>query len=243
MIIFPAIDIRGGRCVRLVQGEFDKETVYGDDPSLMALKWQQQGATYLHVVDLDGAKAGSSQNLAAVQKILAKVTIPVQIGGGIRNLEQIERLLDLGIARVILGSVAVKKPELVAQAAKLYPGRIVAGIDAKNGIVAVEGWGISGELTALELAKKMRECGVEHIVFTDIARDGMLGGVNVEATAALAKASGVKIIASGGVAGLKDITDLKEKAACGIEGVIVGKALYTRAVTLPEVLKIAGEEL
>lgn len=241
MIIFPAIDIRHGRCVRLVKGEFDKETVFADDPSTMAEKWSSLGAEYLHVVDLDGALAGSSQNIEAIKKILTKSSMPVQVGGGIRNMEHIERLLGLGVARVILGSVAVKNAELVKAACEKYPGQIIVGIDAKAGIVAVEGWGVSGNVQAIELAKKMGQVGVEHIVFTDIARDGMLSGVNVEATAQLAKEAGVKIIASGGVAGLSDIKALQQYEADGIEGVIIGKALYTGAINLPEALQAAKE--
>lgn len=241
MIIFPAIDIRGGRCVRLVKGDFAQETVFADDPSAMAEKWASLGAQYLHVVDLDGALAGSTQNLAAIKKILTKFTQPVQVGGGIRTLEDIDRLLSIGVTRVILGSVAVKNPELVAAACQKYPGSIIVGIDAKEGVVAVEGWGVSGDMLATELASKMGQVGVEHIVFTDIARDGMLSGVNVQATAHLAKTSGVKIIASGGVAGLEDIKALQKAADAGIEGVIIGKALYTGALTLPEALA-AGRE-
>ena len=241
MIIFPAIDIRGGRCVRLVKGEFDKETVFADDPSQMAKKWSGLGAEYLHVVDLDGALAGSSQNLAAIQKILAVSTMPVQVGGGIRSIEHIEKLLSLGVTRVILGSIAVKNRALVEEACRKFPGGVIVGIDAKAGIVAVEGWGKSGDIEATELAKAMAQVGVEHIVFTDIARVGMLSGVNVAATAKLAEASGVKIIASGGVAGIEDVRKLKPYETKGIEGVIIGKALYTGAIQLPEAIKIGKE--
>ena len=241
MIIFPAIDIRGGRCVRLVKGEFDKETVFADDPSQMAAKWAKLGAEYLHVVDLDGALAGSSQNIAAIQKILTLSTMPVQVGGGIRTIAHIERLLGLGVTRVILGSVAVKNKALVEEACRKFPGKVIVGIDAKAGIVAVEGWGKSGNIEATELAKEMVQVGVEHIVFTDIARDGMLSGVNVEATAKLAEVSGVKVIASGGVASINDVKNLKPYENKGIEGVIIGKALYTGAIDLPEAIKIAKE--
>ena len=241
MIIFPAIDIRGGRCVRLVKGEFDKETVFADDPFQMAAKWAKLGAEYLHVVDLDGALAGSSQNIAAIQKILTVSTMPVQVGGGIRTIAQMERLLGLGVARVILGSVAVKTKALVEEACRKFPGQVIVGIDAKAGIVAVEGWGKSGNIEATVLAKEMAQVGVEHIVFTDIARDGMLSGVNVEATARLAEASGVKVIASGGVASINDVKNLKPYENKGIEGVIIGKALYTGAIDLPEAIKIAKE--
>ena len=193
------------------------------------------------MVDLDGALAGSSQNLAAIQKILAVSTMPVQVGGGIRSIEHIEKLLSLGVTRVILGSIAVKNRALVEEACRKFPGGVIVGIDAKAGIVAVEGWGKSGDIEATELAKAMAQVGVEHIVFTDIARDGMLSGVNVAATAKLAEASGVKIIASGGVAGIEDVRKLKPYETKGIEGVIIGKALYTGAIQLPEAIKIGKE--
>lgn len=241
MIIFPAIDIRNGHCVRLVKGDFNQETIFADDPSTMATKWTKAGAEFIHVVDLDGALAGSSQNLAAISKILAVTKVPVQVGGGIRTLANIEKLLSLGVNRVILGSVAVKNPELVQEACEKFPGKIVAGIDAKDGVVAVEGWGVSGNMQAVDLAKAMAQAGVGHIVFTDIARDGMLQGVNVEATAQLAEKSGVKVIASGGVADLSDIEKLQKYAKTGIEGCIIGKALYTGAVDLAAAIKLAKE--
>ena len=242
MIIFPAIDIRQGRCVRLTEGRFDKETVFAEDPSEMAEKWSQAGGKYLHVVDLDGALAGESKNLDAIKKILTKATMPVQVGGGIRTIANIEMLLNLGVKRVILGSVAVKNPELVREACKKFPGQVVVGIDAKDGIVAVEGWGISGNMKALDLAKAMGEVGVEHIIFTDIARDGMMSGVNVQATVELAKTSGVKVIASGGVSTMNDIKLLQQHEKDGVEGCIIGKALYTGALDLRTVLKAAEGE-
>ena len=242
MILFPAIDIRNGRCVRLTEGKFDCETVFADDPSDMALRWAEAGAEYLHVVDLDGALAGRSSNTEVIERILTKVKIPVQVGGGIRTLENIENMLALGVSRVILGSVAVRDPELVREACRKFPGKVVVGIDAKNGEVAVDGWGVGGGIGAVELAKKMAEAGVQHIIFTDISRDGMLSGVNVEATAELAKASGIKVIASGGVASLQDILALKDRAKDGIEGCIIGKAIYTGAIDLREALALAKEE-
>ncbi|NCC84987.1 MAG: 1-(5-phosphoribosyl)-5-[(5-phosphoribosylamino)methylideneamino]imidazole-4-carboxamide isomerase [Clostridia bacterium] len=242
MILFPAIDIRNGRCVRLTEGKFECETVFADDPSEMAVRWAEDGAEYLHVVDLDGALAGKSSNTEVIKRILAKVDIPVQVGGGIRTLENIENMLALGVSRVILGSVAVREPELVREACRKFPGKVVVGIDAKNGEVAVDGWGVGGGIGAVELAKKMAEAGVQHIIFTDISRDGMLAGVNVEATAELAKASGIKVIASGGVASLQDILALKARAEDGIEGCIIGKAIYTGAIDLREALALAKEE-
>ena len=242
MILFPAIDIRNGRCVRLTEGKFECETVFAEDPAEMAVRWADAGAEYLHVVDLDGALAGQSSNTEVIKRILAKVKIPVQVGGGIRTLANIENMLALGVTRVILGSVAVRDPELVREACQKFPGQVVVGIDAKNGEVAVEGWGIGGGIGAIELAKKMAAVGVEHIIFTDISRDGMLSGVNVEATAELAKASGVKVIASGGVSSLADLKALQVHEADGIEGCIVGKAIYTGALDLKEALAALKEE-
>ena len=242
MILFPAIDIRNGRCVRLTEGKFECETVFAEDPAEMAVRWADAGAEYLHVVDLDGALAGQSGNTEVIKRILAKVKMSVQVGGGIRTLANIENMLALGVTRVILGSVAVRDPELVREACQKFPGQVVVGIDAKNGEVAVEGWGIGGGIGAIELAKKMAAVGVEHIIFTDISRDGMLSGVNVEATAELAKASGVKVIASGGVSSLADLKALQLHEADGIEGCIVGKAIYTGALDLKEALAALKEE-
>lgn len=242
MIIYPAIDIRGGRCVRLTEGRFDAETVFADDPAQMALKWAGLGAEFLHLVDLDGALAGEGKNVPVIERILKSVNIPVQLGGGIRNLETIEKLLDLGVTRLILGSAAVKNPELVQEACKKYPGHIAVGIDAKNGEVAIEGWGQGSGVAATELAQKMASFGVETIIYTDISRDGMLSGVNVEATAALARACGVPIIASGGVASLDDIRRVKAVESDGVQGCIIGKAIYTGAVDLKEALALAKEE-
>lgn len=242
MIIYPAIDIRGGRCVRLTEGRFDAETVFADDPAEMALKWADCGAQWLHLVDLDGALAGEGKNLPVIGRILQSVKLPVQLGGGIRNMQAIDKLLSMGVTRVILGSAAVKNPQLVADACRLYPGHIAVGIDAKNGDVAIEGWGQGSGVPAEELAKKMAAYGVDKIIFTDISRDGTLGGVNVEATAALARACGVEIIASGGVATLEDIRRVKAVEADGVTGCIIGKAIYTGAVDLRAALALAKEE-
>ena len=241
MIIYPAIDIRGGRCVRLTEGRFDAETVFADDPAEMALKWAGMGAEFLHLVDLDGALAGEGRNVPVIERILQSVSIPVQLGGGIRNLETIEKLLSLGVNRLILGSAAVKNPQLVEEACKKYPGHIAVGIDAKNGDVAIEGWGKGSGVAATELAKKMAAYGVETIIYTDISRDGMLSGVNVETTAALARACGVPIIASGGVASLEDIRRVKAVESDGVQGCIIGKAIYTGAVDLKAALALAKE--
>ena len=242
MLIFPAIDIRGGKCVRLLKGDFAQETVFSDDPAAMARKWQQQGAQFLHLVDLDGALAGKSQNLATVRAILSVVTIPVELGGGIRTMANIDEVLALGVRRVILGSVAVHNPDLVKAACAKYGNRVVVGIDAKDGIVAVDGWGVSGNVQVGSLAKAMAEAGVRTIIYTDIARDGTLEGVNVEATARLARESGVQIVASGGVKSVEDIRALKPYEKNGIEGVIVGKSIYMGTLDLQEAIEIAGEE-
>lgn len=237
MILFPAIDIRGGKCVRLLKGRFDQETVFADRPADMAIKWQSQGGKYLHLVDLDGALQGRPVNLEAIRDIIANVNVPIQLGGGIRNIESIEAWLEAGVSRVILGSIAVKNPDLVKEACHKFGERIVAGIDAKDGEVAVEGWGISGGVKATELAKRMADVGVARIIYTDISRDGTLSGVNVESTVELARAAGIPVIASGGVAGMDDVYQVA--AAPEIEGMIIGKALYTGKIDLAEALRVA----
>lgn len=237
MILFPAIDIRGGKCVRLLKGRFDQETVFADRPADMAIKWQAQGGKYLHLVDLDGALQGRPVNLEAIRDIIANVNVPIQLGGGIRNIESIEAWLEAGVSRVILGSIAVKNPDLVKEACYKFGERIVVGIDAKDGEVAVEGWGISGGVKATELAKRMADVGVARIIYTDISRDGTLSGVNVESTVELARAAGIPVIASGGVAGMDDV--YKVAAATEIEGMIIGKALYTGKIELAEALRVA----
>lgn len=237
MIIFPAIDIRGGKCVRLLKGRFDQETIFADRPADMAIKWQSQGGKYLHIVDLDGALRGRPVNLEAIRDIIANVDVPVQLGGGIRSIEAIEAWLDAGISRVILGSIAVREPALVKEACRLFGERIVVGIDAKDGEVAVDGWGVSGGVQATELAKRMADVGVARIIYTDISRDGTLGGVNVDSTIALARAAGIPVIASGGVAGIDDVYRIAR--ASEIEGMIIGKALYTGKIDLTEALRVA----
>ncbi len=242
MRIYPAIDIRGGKCVRLLKGDFEKETTFSDAPEEMAKKWEAMGAEYLHLVDLDGALAGMSKNLDTVKKILAAVHIPCELGGGIRSMENIKEVLDTGVERVILGSVAVKNPALVKEACAKYGERIVVGIDAKDGMVAVDGWGVSSDVKVTELAKKMKAVGVKTIIYTDISRDGTLEGVNVEATARLAKESGVKIVASGGVRSEADIRALLPHEREGIEGVIVGKSIYMGTLDLAAALAISRGE-
>ena len=241
MVIFPAIDIRDGKCVRLFKGDFAQETVYGDKPEEMALKWQALGGEFLHLVDLDGARAKKPVNLEVIKKIVAAVKIPVELGGGIRTMENIDEVLSLGVRRVILGSVAVQNPALVKEACAKYGDRIVVGIDAKDGIVAVDGWGVSGNVEASVLAKKMAEAGVKTIIYTDISRDGTLSGCNVEATAKLAEVSGINVVASGGVSNIEDIKELLPYADKGIEGVIVGKSIYTGSLDLQEAIRVARE--
>lgn len=241
MTIYPAIDIRGGKCVRLFKGDFEQETVFSDNPYEMAKKWESAGGEFLHLVDLDGARAGEPKNLQAVKEILESVNIPAELGGGIREISHIEEVLNMGVTRVILGSVAVKNPALVKEACKIYGSdKIVVGIDAKDGVVAVEGWGVSGNIKATELALRMKDAGVTTIIYTDISRDGTLEGVNVKETANLAKTSGLKVVASGGVSSLDDIKALKAHEKDGIEGVIVGKSIYTGALDLAEAVKVAN---
>lgn len=243
MLVIPAIDLREGRCVRLVEGRLDAETVYSDDPVAMAAAWQAQGARWLHVVDLDGAFAGKPKNLEVIREIIRSVQIPVQVGGGIREMGAIEELLALGAGRVILGTVAIYRPELVQEACRRFGERVLVGIDARDGKVAIEGWGVTAQKDALDLALEMKKIGVSRIVFTDIWRDGKLSGPNLQAIAGMALASGLKIIASGGVSTLEDIVAVKGLAPLGVEAVIVGKALYAGTVTLAQALAAAaGQE-
>jgi phosphoribosylformimino-5-aminoimidazole carboxamide ribotide isomerase len=236
MIIYPAVDVKDGRCVRLVQGKFNDVTVYSDSPVEMALKWEQLGAQYLHVVDLDGAKTGEPSNIAVISEMAVKLGIPVQLGGGIRTIEMIEIILCKGIQRVILGTSAVRDPELVKKALKTFENNVVIGIDAKDGMVAIEGWAKTSEFTAVGFAKKMEDLGAKTIIYTDISTDGMMSGPNLKAMEEMRKAVNIEVIASGGVSKLEDIKNLKD---IGMPGVIVGKALYTGAVDLKEALEAA----
>jgi phosphoribosylformimino-5-aminoimidazole carboxamide ribotide isomerase len=240
--VIPAIDLLGGRCVRLSQGRYDAATVYGEDPGAQAAEFVRFGIPRLHVVDLDGAKAGRPLNAEAVRAIVAAAgEVPVQRGGGIRTLEAVEDALATGVDRVILGTVALRDPELVREAAKRHPGRIVVGIDAKDGRVAVEGWLETSETRAVELAPRFEEAGVAAIVYTDIGRDGMLTGPNLEATAELADAVSIPVIVSGGVSSEDDLVRSAEHAGRGIAGAIVGRALYTGALDLARALgKVAS---
>jgi phosphoribosylformimino-5-aminoimidazole carboxamide ribotide isomerase len=236
--LYPAIDLKDGACVRLRRGEMDQATVYGTDPGAQARAWQNFGFSSVHVVDLNGAFAGRPVNAEAVRAILAAVTIPVQLGGGIRDLAGIEAWLAAGVSRVILGSAAAKNPALVQEAARKFPGQIAVGIDAKAGFVATEGWAETSLLTAAELALRLQDAGIAAIIYTDIARDGMLTGLNLPETAALAAQVSVPVIASGGLAGLADIAALKAAAAAtpNLAGAIIGRALYDGSIDPAEAL-------
>jgi len=239
VIIYPAIDLKDGQVVRLLQGNMEKATVFGHDPVKVAADFLEQGTKHLHLVDLNGAVEGKPVNDQAIRNILAQVPLKIQVGGGIRTLERIEELLELGVSRVILGTVAVRKPELVAEAVRRYGERIIVGIDAHEGMVAVQGWAEKTKLKAEELGLAMKKVGVSRIIFTDIARDGMMTGPNIKSTVQMAQATGLKIIASGGISCLEDLIRLKSEAdrGHGIEGVIVGKALYSGAFTLRQAME------
>ncbi len=238
MIVIPAIDLKEGKCVRLEQGLMDKDTVFNDNPAAQARAWQDQGAELLHIVDLDGAFAGEPKNRAAIEAIVKAISIPSQLGGGIRDMATIEGYLALGLSRVIIGTAAQRNPELVREACLKFPGRIVVGIDAKNGMVAVQGWAELTDISAVDLARKLEGFGVSAIIYTDISRDGMLQGPNLEATKALAESVSIPIIASGGVSSLKDIQNLMAIESSGISGVITGKAVYTGAIRLAEAVAL-----
>jgi phosphoribosylformimino-5-aminoimidazole carboxamide ribotide isomerase len=241
MILFPAIDLKDGQCVRLKLGDMAQATVFNDDPAAQALAFEKQGFEWLHLVDLNGAFAGRPVNGAAVEAILNKVTVPVQLGGGIRNLPQIETWLARGIRRVILGTVALRDPVIVKEACRKFPGRIAVGIDAKAGRVAVEGWAETSDLTAIDLARRFADAGVAAIVFTDIDRDGVLKGLNIASTLALAHAVKIPVIASGGLASIDDIRRLLEPDCAILEGAISGRALYDGRLDAVAALRLIRE--
>jgi phosphoribosylformimino-5-aminoimidazole carboxamide ribotide isomerase len=238
MILFPAIDLKDGACVRLKLGDMEQATVFNTDPAAQAHDFETQGFEYLHVVDLNGAFAGQPVNGAAVEAILGAVKMPVQLGGGIRDRAGVEAWLDKGIARVILGTIAVRDPDLVREACKAYPGQVAVGIDARGGKVAVEGWAETSELTTIELARRFEDAGVAAIVFTDIDRDGVLKGLNIESTLALARTVQIPVIASGGLASIDDVKRLLEPDCAILEGAISGRALYDGRLDPAEALRL-----
>ncbi len=241
MDIFPAIDLLGGQCVRLYQGNYDQSEVFDENPVAVAQKWQEQGATKLHLVDLDGAKSGQPENLAVISQIVKAVgSMSIQVGGGLRQGDTIKALLDLGVERAIVGTMAIEQPQLVQTLCQQYPGQIVIGMDARNGQIATRGWLETSQIEATKLAQQMAAWGAAAIIYTDIQRDGTLVGPNLESLQAVAAATTVPVIASGGVGCLRDLLNLLGLEAAGVTGVIVGKALYTGAVTLTDALQAVG---
>lgn len=241
MLLIPAIDLKEGRCVRLKQGLMEQATVFSDSPAEMALHWRNQGARRLHLVDLNGAFAGVPQNFPAIKEILAAVVkdIPVQLGGGIRDLGTIEKYLDLGLTDVIIGTAAVKNPEFVREACKEFPGQIIVGLDAKDGMVAIDGWATVTEHHVVDLAQRFEDDGVNSIIYTDIGRDGMMSGVNIEATVKLAQSVNIPIIASGGLTNLDDIRALCAVEKEGVSGAITGRAIYEGSIDFAQAQKLA----
>ena len=238
MLVIPAIDLKDGKCVRLLQGRKEDATVYSDDPAATARKWESLGAKLIHIVDLDGAFSGRQKNIESIIAIRKSVRAGLELGGGIRDMDRIEKLIALGINRVILGTVAVERPELVAEASKKFPGNIIVGIDAKDGMVAVKGWVEVSAVAAKELAKKMEQLGAAGIIYTDISRDGMLTGPNIEATREIVEAVKIPVIASGGVSSIDDIKRLMDIK--GLWGAITGKAIYTGKLDLKEAITLTG---
>ena len=240
MIVIPAVDIKNGKCVRLCQGRMDAETIFSDDPAAMAQKWDGFGVDIIHVIDLDGAIKKRPKNAEAIRDIIATVNAHVQVGGGIRNLKTIETYLQLGVYRIIIGTEAIRNPQLVKDACRLFPGHIVVGIDARNGLVAIEGWTETTRTKAVDLAMQFEDQGVTAINFTDIHRDGMQTGPNIEETRKLAEIISIPVVASGGVSTLQDIRNLLPLEPLGVMGVITGKALYAESLNLAEAISIAA---
>ncbi|SCB86530.1 MULTISPECIES: 1-(5-phosphoribosyl)-5-[(5-phosphoribosylamino)methylideneamino]imidazole-4-carboxamide isomerase [Snodgrassella] len=243
MLLIPAIDLKGGQCVRLQQGLMDRATVFSDEPAKMALHWCQQGARRLHLVDLDGAFAGKPENMISIKAILEQVAdnVPVQLGGGVRDLHTIERYLQLGLSYVIIGTAAVNNPQFVRQACAAFPGQIIVGLDAKDGLVAIDGWAKVTDLHVTELAKRFADDGIDSIIYTDIGRDGMMGGVNINATVKLAQEVAVPVIASGGVTSMADVEALCAVAEQGVAGAIVGRAIYEGSLDLATAQRMADQ--
>ena len=238
MILFPAIDLKQGQCVRLVHGDMDQATVFSDDPGAQAREFEQQGFEYLHVVDLDGAFAGKSMNSDAVRDILQAISLPVQLGGGIRTMENVDHWLGTGIARVIIGTAAAKDPEFVRDAARAHPGRIAIGVDARDGYVAIEGWAERSEITAIDLGRRLEDAGATALIYTDISRDGVLTGLNIEATLELSERVDIPVIASGGLASIADIERLLQPDCVKLAGAISGRAIYDGRLDPLEALKL-----
>jgi len=243
VIIIPAVDMRGGKCVRLEQGRMNRETVFSDHPEEMAVQWERKGARRLHLVDLDGAVHGKPFNQKVIRKVIDTVSIPVQLGGGIRELDTIEEYIDLGIDRIIIGTVAYKNPDLVEMACMRYPGRILVAIDSKDNYVSVEGWTEATSIVAIDLAKRFEHMGVSSIIYTDIKTDGMKTGPNVDAIGGFAKATNVPVIAAGGISSLKDIEDLLPLEEDGVNGLIIGRALYDGSIKLEHAINMAGKRI
>jgi len=241
MIIIPAVDIKNGKCVRLAQGRMDAETVFSDNPAAMAKRWVEDGAEIIHVVDLDGAVEKYPRNLKSIETILKTADAKIQVGGGIRNEETVRMFLEMGVYRVIIGTEAIRNPAMVKNVCRLHPGRIIVGIDARNGLVAIEGWTQNTRVKAVDLAKRFEDIGVAAINFTDIHRDGMQTGPNIAATRSLAEMISIPVIASGGVSTLKDIEELTTLADVGVVGVITGKALYSGSLNLKQAINIAKQ--
>ncbi|NPV43296.1 MAG: 1-(5-phosphoribosyl)-5-[(5-phosphoribosylamino)methylideneamino]imidazole-4-carboxamide isomerase [Firmicutes bacterium] len=242
MLIIPAVDIRGGMCVRLTQGRFDREQVFSNDPVEIALNWQEKGAKRLHVVDLDGAVQGKPQNLKVIEKIVNTVNIPVQLGGGIRDIDTIDKCISIGIDRVIMGTSAVFNREVVKKAVSLYPDKIIVGIDAKDGRVAVKGWLEISEQKSVDLIKEIEQFGINRIIYTDITKDGMMTGPNLAALEDILENTGMKVIASGGISSIGDLIALKKMEVRGLEGAIIGKALYLGKIDLKAAFEIMEGE-
>jgi len=242
MDVIPAVDIKNGKCVRLFQGRMDSETVFSDDPAAMAKRWEDEGAEFIHIVDLDGAIEKSPQNLGSIRKIINNVDAHIQVGGGIRNERTIRMFLEIGVKRVVMGTEAIRNPKLVKDACKEFPGQIVVGIDARNGWVAIEGWTKTTQIKAVDLAIQFEDSGVAAINFTDIHRDGMQTGPNIEETRRLAEAVNIPVVASGGISSIEDIQNLMPLETVGVVGVIIGRALYSGRLKLKEAIEVLKKQ-
>lgn len=242
MDVIPAVDIKNGKCVRLFQGRMDSETVFSDDPAAMAKRWEDEGAEFIHIVDLDGAIEKSPQNLGSIRKIINSVDAHIQVGGGIRNERTIRMFLEIGVKRVVMGTEAIRNPKLVKDACKEFPGQIVVGIDARNGWVAIEGWTKTTQIKAVDLAIQFEDSGVAAINFTDIHRDGMQTGPNIEETRRLAEAVNIPVVASGGISSIEDIQNLMPLETVGVVGVIIGRALYSGSLKLKEAIEVLKKQ-